>query len=288
MMDRREFLGRAARAGAVATLSGAALELLAQAGAGRWKVGMYQGSLRMTDPGVLDLARRIGLQGVELLMGQPKENLPLRRPEVRRQFKEASQRTGVAIPSLCINALNSVPLKSEPKTAIWLLDTIEACGDFGCNKILVPFFGKGELKMDATEEVERVVDVLKELGPRAARAGVTLGLENTLSAEDNLALLERVNSPGVLVYYDIGNSFTRGRDIPAEIRKLGAPRICQFHIKDNPSLLGQGKMDIPAVAAAIRDIEYRGWLILETTSPSGNVEQDTGANLAYVKKVFGI
>ncbi len=251
---------------------------------------MYNGAMRLpfTDPAVLDLAKRIGLDGVELHMGLPKENLPMRRPEVRRLFKEASERLGIAVPSLCIGAMNTVPLKSEPKTGVWLMDTIEACGDFGAKNILVPFFGKGELKMDVPEEIARVVEVMKEAGPRAAAAGVTLGLENTLSADDNLLLLEKISSPGVLVYYDIGNSFTRGRDVPAEIRKLGARRICQFHIKDNPSLLGQGKMDLAAVAAAIREIEYRGWLVLETTSPSGNVEQDTRANLAYLKKVFGI
>ncbi len=248
---------------------------------------MYQGSLRVSDPSVFDLAKRIGLDGVELLMGPVKENLPLRRPEVRRRYKEASLRTGVAVPSLCPNVLNTVPLKSEPRAAIWLMDTMEACGDFGSKNILVPFFGKGELRMDVPEEVQRVVEVLKEAGPRAAAGGVTLGLENTLSADDNLALLEKIGSPGVMVYYDIGNSFSRGRDIPAEIRKLGSGRICQFHIKDNPGLLGQGKMDLPAVAAAIRDIGYRGWLVLETASPSGDVEQDTRTNLAYVKKVFG-
>lgn len=245
-----------------------------------------KGGLAVTDPAVFARAGRIGLDGVEVLMGPPAENLPMRSPELRRRFKEASRKTGVAIPSVCINALNQVPLKSEPKTAIWLLDTIEACGDFGCNKILVPFFGRGELKMEAAEEVDRVVEALKELAPRAAKAGVTLGLENTLSAEDNLVLLERIGSPAVLVYYDIGNSFSRGRDIPAELRKLGRRRICQLHIKDNPALLGHGKMDIPAVAAAIRDIEYDGWLVLETTSPSGDVEQDTKTNLAYLRKVM--
>jgi sugar phosphate isomerase/epimerase len=287
-MNRREFLAGTAASGVLSALCGATEAAEPQAAAGRWKFTMYQGSLRQSGPEVMDLAKRVGLDGVEVLMGQPKDNLPMRRPELRREFKEASRRSGVAISSVCISALNQVPLKSEPKTAIWLLDTIEACADFGCKNILVPFFGKGELKMEVTEEVDRAVDALKELAPRAARTGVILGLENTLSADDNLKILERVSSPAVLVYYDIGNSFTRGRDIPAEIRKLGAQRICQFHIKDNPSLLGQGKMDIPAVAAAIRDIDFRGWLGLETNSPSGDVEKDTKANLTYLKQVLGV
>ncbi len=281
-MKRREFLQNAAGA-ALATAVLGPKELLA---AGPWKFSMYQGSLRMPTVEVFERARRIGLDGVEPLMGSPKDGLPVRRPEVRQQYKEAAARAGVTISSVCINALNSVPLKSEPKTAIWLLQTIEAAHDFGCKNILVPFFGKGELKLENTEEIDRALEALQELAPFAQKAGVTLGLENTLSADDNLKLIERVNSPAVRVYYDIGNSFSRGRDVPAEIRKLGSRQICQIHVKDNPSLLGQGKMDLAAVAAAVRDIDYNGWLVLETESPSGDVEQDTKTNLAFARKVF--
>jgi len=280
-MNRRTFT--AVLAGTAGAFAAAAKTFAA----GPWKTSMYQGSLRASDPAVFELAKRIGLDGVELLMGNAKEGLPLRRPDVRARYKEAAKRTGLVVSSLCPNVLNQVPLKSEPKTAVWLLDTIEAAHDFGCRNILVPFFGNGQLKMDDTAEVTRVVDVLKEAGPRAAAAGVTLGLENTLSAEENMVLLEQVNSPGVAVYYDIGNSAGRGRDVAAEIRKLGA-RICQIHIKDNPSYLGEGKIDLSAVAAAVRDINYTGWLVLETTSPGNDVEQDTRRNLAFMKKTFGM
>lgn len=284
-MNRRQFLGRAA-AGAVA-LSPLARALPA-APAAKWKVSMYQGSLRVTDPTVFDLAKRIGLDGVEVLMGPPEENLPVRQASVRKQYKEASRRAGVTISSVCINALNRVALKSEPKTALWLLDTIEACADFGCRNILVPFFSNGELKMENADEVTRVVDALKELAPRAAKAGVVLGLENTLSADDNMSIVERVGAPSVRVYYDIGNSAGRGRDVAAEMRKLGSGLICQIHIKDNPNYLGEGKIDLAGVAAAINDIGYTGWLVLETVSPSKNVEEDTRRNVAFLKKTFGM
>lgn len=278
-MNRRDFL-------LAATASALLAELRAQTKNRRWKVGMYQGSLRAPGPEVFDLAKRIGLDGVELLMGRVEDGLPLRKPEVRRQYVEAAKRAGLEVPSLCPNVMNSVGLKSEPRAGIWLIDTIEACRDFGAKNILVPFFSKGELKMENTDDVARVVDVLKEAAPRAVAADVTLGLENTLSAEDNMALLEKINAPGVLVYYDIGNSANRGRDVAAEIRKLGRRYICQLHIKDNPSYLGQGKIDIPAVAAAVREIEFEGWLVLETTSPTKDVEKDTKVNLEYLKKVF--
>jgi hypothetical protein len=54
---------------------------------------------------------------------------------------------------------------------------------------------------------------LKELAPAAEKAGVDLGLEDTISAEDNVRIMERAGSPAVRVYYDVGNSTNNGFDV---------------------------------------------------------------------------
>ena len=43
----------------------------------------------------------------------------------------------------------------------------------------------------------------------------------------------------MLVYYDVGNSNSRGYDVPAEIRFL-KDRIACFHFKDRDRYLGEG------------------------------------------------
>ena len=90
----------------------------------------------------------------------------------------------------------------------------------------------------------------------------------------------------MLVYYDVGNSTNNGFDPIKEIRWLGPKRICQFHLKDNPHYLGEGKVQFPAIADAIRDIGYRGWIVLETSSPSKNKLADAKRNAASVRKLF--
>jgi len=277
-MHRRDFLTRAAAAGL------ALREVLAQKRTAL-RFGMCSWSLGGKDPSVFELAKRIGLEGIQLDLGRWQDAAPLRQAEVRRPYREAARAAGIAIPSTAIVGYNQVPLKSEPKAALWLLDSVEATRDLGARVHMLAFFSKGELKEEGTEEIERVVDVLREVAPRAEKAGVILGIENTLTAKTNLAILEKVNSPAVQVWYDIGNTFNKGYDVPAEIRML-AGRICEFHIKDNPHLLGQGKMPFPEVAQAIRDIGYRGWLILETASPSKDIEADARRNLAFVRQVF--
>ena len=131
-----------------------------------------------------------------------------------------------------------------------------------------------------------MIGPLKELAPEAAKAGVTLGFENTLSARDNARVLDAVASDALKVFYDVGNSTNVGGfDVPEEIRWLGARRICQFHWKDK-GYLGEGKVDMPAVARATAEIGFRGFAVMETSAPSGSVEDDLRRNLAYARRVL--
>jgi len=273
-MKRRQFLEL-----------GAAAALAAQVRQSGWRVGMCCWSMRDFEPSVFELAARIGLDGVQLGINRTdQETLKLRRPEVRREYMEAARRAGVAIVGTACQFRR--PLKSEPVAALVLQDWIEVTRGLGAEVILVPFFGQENI-VDANnpQEFGRLVAVLRELGPRAEKAGVILGLENTLSAVDNRKILEAVGSPAVQVYYDVGNSTNNGHPVLEEIRDLGASRICEFHVKDGKSLLGQGKIDMPAVAAAIRTTGFAKWLVLETSSPNDLVA-DTKANLEYVRRVF--
>jgi len=121
---------------------------------------------------------------------------------------------------------------------------IEIAKALGARVILLPFFGRGALRTH--EEMDFVGDFLKEIGPEAEKTGVILGIEDTISAVDNLRILDRAKSPAVQVY-DVGNSTGGGFDIIKEIRMLGRHRICEFHFKDNPKYLGEGRIDFPAV-----------------------------------------
>ena len=74
-------------------------------------------------------------------------------------------------------------------------------------------FGRGDLDMGKTAEIDHLVKVLKDVAPKAEKQGVIIGLENYLSAEDNMRIIDRVGSPAVKVYYDVGNSTDKGRDV---------------------------------------------------------------------------
>jgi sugar phosphate isomerase/epimerase len=135
--------------------------------------------------------------------------------------------------------------------------------------------------------MDYVGDALKELAPEAQKAGIILGLEDTISAEDNVRIMDRAGNPkSLLVYYDVGNSTRAGFDVVPEIKWLGGKRICQVHLKDNPGYLGEGKIDFPKVVQALTDIGFSGFANLETDSPSKVVEADMKRNLTYVRKLM--
>ncbi|NTV82039.1 MAG: sugar phosphate isomerase/epimerase, partial [Candidatus Aminicenantes bacterium] len=146
--------------------------------------------------------------------------------------------------------------------------------------------GKGDLKGDAAG-VEAIVAALRRLAPKAEAKGVVLALESYLSAAEHLAILERVGSPAVKVYYDVANSQEAGYPILDEIRLL-AKRIVEFHAKDTKDLYGKGSIDFLAVRKAMEDIGYEGWLVMEGAKTPLGLEASIRYDADYLKTVFGI
>jgi sugar phosphate isomerase/epimerase len=238
----------------------------------------------------LDQARAAGLEGVELNVGGPAEVLAIATPDRLRSIREGMDRTGLPVCSLMMALLNDHPLATDARAPRWLEQAIDAAADLGARVVLVAFFGKGDLlgpdgQVKADEQAA-VIDRLRAAAPRAADRGVILGVENYLNASQNGELLDRVGHEAVRLYYDAYNTgATKGYDAAAEIRALG-PRIAQIHFKNGNDYLDSGELDFAPVARALRAIGYEGWVILETSSPSGDVVADARRNAAHARKLL--
>jgi sugar phosphate isomerase/epimerase len=250
-----------------------------------FKIGACDWSLeKRADPAALEVAKQLGLDGVEISLGTTEDDMHLRRPEVQETYRQRIEETGVAAASLAIGELNQVPYKSEARAEGWVKDSIPTAQAMGCDIVLLAFFSEGDILGDK-EGTDVVVERLKKVAPLAEEAGVVLGIESWLNAEQHLDILERVGSKAVQVYYDVGNMNHKGYPIYEEIRLLGNDRICQFHAKDGPNLFGQGEVDFAQVRAAIDDIGYRGWIVIEGSKPEGLMESYR-KNEAYLRSVF--
>ena len=285
-LSRRAMIRQSAQATAWLALAANCAPLFAAPDKRRFRIGACDWSIgKMGSPAAFEVAKQIGLDGVQVSLGTAADDMHLRKPEVQQQYKEAAKKAGLEMASLAIGELNDIPYKSDPRTVQWVSDSIDVCRAVGVRVVLLAFFGKDDLRDDRAG-VDEVVRRLKAVAPKAEKAGVILGLESWLSADQHLEILERVGSKAVQVYYDVCNSNDRGYDIYQEIRKLGK-RICEFHAKENGSLLGQGKVDFQKVRAALDDIGYRGWVQIEGAVPSGKpMLESYQANCKFLRGIL--
>ncbi len=239
-------------------------------------------------PEAFELAKRIGLDGVQVDFGRVKEGattLPLFDEAQQEKILAASAQHGVAISSLALGVLNTVPYKSDAATEQWVLDSVRVMQRMKARVTLLAFFSKGDLVDDAAGVTE-VIRRLKKLAPRAEAAGVVYGIESWLKAPELERILDAVNSPAIRIYYDVGNMQKVGEDVGAAIRRLGRERICEVHLKDYDNLYGKGSMNFPKVRSALDAAGYRGWLGVEGVKTPLGVEPSIRYDLDYLRPIF--
>ena len=177
-----------------------------------------------------------GLDGVEVRVATRPRPVGNRRSGVRQRYKDQMKATGLTISSLMMGLLNSYPLASDPRGPAWLDQSIEAAKDLGAGVVLWPSLAREPVGERAAQNGRRRRGRRTNQGgrPQGQAAGVILGIENTLSAQQNAEILDRIGHESVRIYYDVGNSTNQGYDVAAEIRFL-KDRIAIFHFKTTPT-----------------------------------------------------
>ena len=255
------------------------------------KIGMTDWNLgRRGDITKIALAREIGLNGIQVSLIFPTDDTPhLRQPETQAAFKRAALENGIQICSLAIGSPGKarLPLHTNPAAAILLVEAIDVARNLGTNNILLPILGDSHIDMANQREVDTFVVMMREVARYAERSGVVVALEDWISAEDNIKLLDAIGSDFVAVYYDARNIKSRLKIDPYDEPKLLGKRIHQIHVKNGQKLMReQDILDWPRLAQEYYEIGYRGWYVLETGSPSKDLIADTRANIDYVRKTF--
>ncbi len=295
LTTRRDFVRQAAAAtAAIPAAAGfggaAAVPVQGEAAPLPIRIGMTDWNLgKRGDISKIALARQIGLDGIQVSLTFPEDGSPhLRQPATQAAFKQAALDNGIQICSLAIGSPGKarLPLHTNPAAAILLVEAVEVARNIGTTNILLPILGDSHITMTNAREVDTFVAMMKEVARYAEQAGVVVALEDWISAEDNLRLLDAIGSEAVGVYYDARNIKSRLHDPYGEPAKLGK-RINQIHIKNGQALMRDADiMDWPRLAGEYRDIGYRGWYVLETDAPSGDLMVDTRANIDYVRGTF--
>ncbi len=138
-------------------------------------------------------------------------------------------------------------------------------------------------KPEATD-FKQLGRVLTEIGKRAIDLGVPVGYHNHMAslgeAPDEVdRIMEAADPRYVKLELDIAH-YQQGGGDPARAIRHYHDRLLFLHIKDVESLatndergrayrwveLGRGRVDLPAVFAALKDVKFRGWAVIELDS----------------------
>ena len=181
--------------------------------------------------------------------------------------------------------MNFYPLPPDQFSLVRL--RIDAMVDINVDQTLLAFFGKGDMN-EMKEQQPLAINKLKRLASIAEKKNKMLAIESYLSAEDHIKLIDTIGSNAIKVYYDVRNSYNKGYDIFREMELLGKKKlISQIHLKEDDSLLGKGDINFTKVAETLANINYNGWLVIESSS-TGDWREAQSTNARFVKKVFGI
>ncbi len=247
------------------------------------------------NPSVMDFAKSIGLDGVQISSNLPSLKIPYLTDSEIDAYRDKMSSTGISICSIGLSGMNAHPFYAVAEGVDYLKSAIDAAVKLDCKNILLPFYGPANMLKKGTTRLDEslfapLVKKLRVVAPYAEDAGVNVSLENSLSCFDNVRILESTGSPNINIYFDVMNFEYYGHtDTPSCLRSLKR-RIGQIHLKSSYHLLNTGKgypSDMTGCLQAIKDIGYRGWLVFEshefTPSNKFGISELLKSNMEFVK-----
>ncbi|MFK7852090.1 MAG: sugar phosphate isomerase/epimerase family protein [Akkermansiaceae bacterium] len=140
----------------------------------------------------------------------------------------------------------------------------------------------------------RFIDFFQRLSPHLAAASVTIAFEflgpsetnfiNT--AEETIALLEKIDSPNVRLHLDVKAMSADTKPIP-EIVRTSLPWTAHFHAND-PNLQGpgMGAIDFEPIATELIEARYDRWISVEVFDTNISPETLAAESMQNLRKAF--
>ena len=181
------------------------------------------------------------------------------------------------------------------RTADYLRSLAEVCASLG-GRILVLGSPKQRnllpgVSYDDAEAYS--VEVLHGALRACKQLGVTLGIEPLgpadgdfmLTAAAAVRVIEMVDSPFCKLHLDVKAMSSEDKPIPDVIRE-NRERLVHFHAND-PNLLGpgMGAVDFAPIFAALREIDYSGWVSVEVFKYEPNADEIARRSIEYMQKI---
>ena len=232
-----------------------------------------------------DAARAAGYDFLEISVDETPERMARLdwSTKERLEFIRASRECGVPVPTMCLSGHRKIPFGSadpaiRAQADEFMVKAIRFAADTGIRVIQLAGY---DVYYEPTtrESRERYYAGMERALDEAARHLVTLALEimdtpfmNSISRY--LVLKERLPSPWLLVYPDLGNLTAWGNDVERELR-LGINHIVGIHVKETRPVgpnfpgafrdvpFGEGTVDFVHCFKVLHELRYAGPFLVE-------------------------
>lgn len=242
----------------------------------------------------LPLAKSIGADGLEVDMGglgtRETFDNKLVIDSIRKQYLDKAAELHLEICSIAMTGFYAQSFATRPTALKAVQDCITTMKLLNVKTAFLPLGVQGDL-VKHPELRPTIVERLQAVGKMAVAAGVVIGIETSLSATEEVQLLQEIGSPGIKIYFNFANPLKEGRDLYKELTILGRDRICMIHCtnKDSVWLQYDPQINMNKVKHTLDSMKWKGWLVIERSrdaSKPKDVQGNYGANTAYLKSIF--
>lgn len=255
------------------------------------KKGISLWSFAQTDlKKCFEIAKDAGFDGVEVALDETGAISLASTKEEILGIKEIAKKIGIELYSVASGLYWTYNYTSEnkenrKKAKEITKKQLEIASWLGCDTILV-VPGAVNVAFEPQSEIveydvayERALSALKELAPVAESLKVSIGIENVwnkflLSPMEMRDFIDKINSPYVGSYFDVGNVLYCG--YPQHWIKILGERIKKVHFKDYRRNVGSldgfvdllaGDVDYIDVKKTLDNIGYDNWVTAEMLPP---------------------
>lgn len=259
-----------------------------------WKMGKHFGEV----PRMLEVAGKAGFQSLEAEIGMLGEYFNA--PEA---LEELLEKNHMKFAALVLHQDWEGPVQTEEERTL-SNKAIDFVRHFPFAKIMLSHHagdtprGEGEI---LAKRRENLVACMAEVAAQAAETGIVCcfhpnSAKNSLfrTAEDYDEMFRLIEPTAIGWVPDVGHIENGGMNALEQMREH-RNLIRHVHFKDRIApnewaVMGEGKIDYPAIIAYLAETEYRGWIMVEDESPRAAKDSDgvVASDGAYMcKQILG-
>lgn len=237
-------------------------------------------------------AKKLGLKFIEWTLDYKNfYKNPLFTKKGQKTIKKLQKKYSIKIKSLtgdCFMQKSFWKTSSNLKLINDFKNLVQSCNKLKIKFIVVPLVDKGSLKN--LKEERFFISICKNLSKFIKKNKVIIIFESDYNPKKLKKFISKFDKKLFGINYDSGNSAGLNYNISDEFNLYGN-RILNIHIKDKVKYgktvrLGHGNADLKKLFKKLRNINYKGNLILQTARAKNNKDVDEiKINLRYLNNL---